>query len=109
LACKNQKWDIAELLLLKGSDPDIKDMSGKTARNFIIEYNKHDMLTRVQQALQGQDEAAEKQRIKEEKEKEDDDPADRDRQLRLATNEEAKVSNVVDSSFKLTHYVLPIA
>jgi hypothetical protein len=59
---------------------------------------------------QGQDEAAEKQRIKEEKEKEDDDdPADRDRQLRLAANEVAKVSYVVDSSFKLTHYVLPIA
>ena len=24
-ACKNKKWDIAELLLLKGADPDIKD------------------------------------------------------------------------------------
>ncbi len=57
---------------------------------------------------QGIVEAAEIQRIKEEKEKEDD-PADRDRRLRLATNEEAKVSYVVDSSFKLTHYVLPIA
>ena len=54
---------------------------------------------------------AEKQRIKEEKEKEDDDDdvAERDHQLRSAANEEAKVSNVVDSSCKLTHYVLPIA
>ena len=46
---------------------------------------------------QGIDEAAEKQRIKEEKEKEDDDVAERYHQLRLADNEEAKVSNVVDS------------
>ena len=45
---------------------------------------------------QGLDEAAQKQRIKEEKEKEDD-AAERDRQLRLAVNEEAKVSNVVDN------------
>jgi hypothetical protein len=45
---------------------------------------------------QGIDEAAEKQRIKEEKEKEDD-AADRDRQLRLAANEEATVSYVVDN------------
>ena len=57
---------------------------------------------------QGIDEAAEKQRIKEEKEKEDD-AAERDRQLRLAVNEEAKVSYVIDNSFKLTYYVLPIA
>ena len=57
---------------------------------------------------QGIDEAAEKQRIKKEKEKEDD-PAEREHQLRLAANEEAKVSNVVDSSCKLTQYVLPIA
>ena len=42
---------------------------------------------------------AEKQRIKEEKEKEDDDVAERDHQLRSAANEEAKVSNVVDSSW----------
>ena len=42
---------------------------------------------------------AEKQRIKEEKEKEDDDVAERDHQLQLAANEEAKVSNVVDSSW----------
>ena len=40
---------------------------------------------------------AEKQRIKEKKE--DDDVAERDHQLRLAANEEAKVSNVVDSSW----------
>ena len=45
---------------------------------------------------QGIDEAAEKQRIKEEKEK-GDDAAERDHQLRLAANEEAKVSNVVDN------------
>ena len=44
---------------------------------------------------------AEKQRIKEEKEKEDDDVAERDHQLRSAANEEAKVSNVVDSSWYL--------
>jgi len=50
----------------------------------------------------------EKQRIKEEKEKEDY-ASERDHQLRLAANEEAKVSNVVDNSFKLTHYVLSIA
>ena len=47
---------------------------------------------------------AEKEKIAEEEE-----IAERDRQLRLAANEEAKVSNVVDSSCKLTHYVLPIA
>ena len=40
---------------------------------------------------------AEKQRIKEEKE--EDDVAEKDRQLQLAANEEAKVSNVVDSSW----------
>jgi len=57
---------------------------------------------------QGLDEAAQKQRIKEEKEKEDD-AAERDRQLRLAANEEATVSYVVDSSCNITHYVLPIA
>jgi hypothetical protein len=45
---------------------------------------------------QGKDEAAEKQRIIEEKEK-GDDVAKRDHKLRLAANEEAKVSNVVDS------------
>ena len=45
---------------------------------------------------QGKDEAAEKQRIIEEKEK-GDDAAERDRQLRLAAIEEAKVSNVVDN------------
>ncbi len=56
---------------------------------------------------QGQDEAAENQRIKEEKEKEDD-AAERDRQLRSAANDEAKVSDVVDSSCKLTYYVSPI-
>ena len=50
----------------------------------------------------------EKQRIKEEKEKEDY-ASERDHQLRLAANEEAKVSNVVDSSCKLAHYVLPIS
>ncbi len=49
---------------------------------------------------QGKDEAAEKQRIKEEKVKEDDDVAERDHQLRSAANEEAKVSYVVDNSFK---------
>jgi len=54
---------------------------------------------------QGKDEAAEKQRIKEEKEK-GDDAAERDHQLRLAANEEAKVSNVVDNWCKLTHYLL---
>ena len=48
---------------------------------------------------QGKDEAAEKQRIKEENEKEDDDVAERDHQLRSAANKEAKVSNVVDSSW----------
>ena len=48
---------------------------------------------------QGKDEAAEKQRIKEEKEKEDDDVAERDHQLRLAANEEAKVNNLVDDSW----------
>ena len=48
---------------------------------------------------QGKDEAAEKQRIKEEKEKEDD----------AAANEEAKVSNVVHISCKLTQYALSIA
>ncbi len=59
---------------------------------------------------QGKDEAAEKQRIIEEKEKEDDDDvAERYHKLRLAANEEAKVSNVVDSSCKITYYVLPIA
>ena len=42
---------------------------------------------------------AEKQRIKEEKE--EDDVAEKDRQLQLAANEEAKVSNVVDSSWYL--------
>ncbi len=47
---------------------------------------------------QGKDEATEKQRIKEEKEKEDD-AAERYHQLRLAANEDAKVSNVVDSSW----------
>ena len=57
---------------------------------------------------QGIDEAAEKQRIKEEKEKEDD-PAEREHQLRLAANEEAKVSNVVHISCKLTQYALSIA
>ena len=57
---------------------------------------------------QGLDEAAQKQRIKEEKEKEDD-AAERDHQLRLAANEEATVSYVVDCSCKITHYVLPIA
>jgi len=46
---------------------------------------------------QGKDEAAEKQRIKEEKEKGDDHAAEIDHQLRLAANEEAKVSYVVDS------------
>ena len=51
----------------------------------------------------------EKQRIKEELEKEEEDIAERVHQLRLAANEEAKVSNVVDSSCKLTHYVLPIS
>jgi len=45
---------------------------------------------------QGIDEVAEKQRIIEEKEK-GDDAAERDHQLRLAANEEAKVSNVVDN------------
>jgi len=45
----------------------------------------------------------EKQRIKEEQQ-EKEKIAERDRQL-----QEAKVSDVVDSSCKLTHYVLPIA
>ena len=59
---------------------------------------------------QGIVEAAEKQRIKEEEqEKEDDDAAEIDHQLRLAANEEAKVSNVVDNSCKLAQYVLPIS
>jgi hypothetical protein len=39
----------------------------------------------------------EKQRIKEEKEKEDY-ASERDHQLRLAANEEAKVNNLVDNS-----------
>ena len=60
---------------------------------------------------QGKDEATEKQRIKEEKEEKEkeDDPAEREHRLRLAANEEAKVSYVVHSSCKLTHSVLPIA
>ena len=56
---------------------------------------------------QGKDEAAEKQRIKEEQEKEE--IAERVHQLRLAANEEAKVSYLVDSSYKLTHYMFPFA
>ena len=47
---------------------------------------------------------AKKQRIAEVEE-----IAERDRQLRLAANEEAKVSYLVDSSCKLTHYVFPFA
>ena len=54
-------------------------------------------------------EAAEIQRIKEEEKEKEDDPAGREHQLRLAANEEAKVSYVVDNSCKLTHYVLPTA
>ncbi len=51
---------------------------------------------------------AKKQGIIREQE-EEQEAADKDRQIRLATNEEAKVRNVVDSSCKITYYVLPIA
>jgi hypothetical protein len=51
---------------------------------------------------------AKKQGIIREQE-EEQEAADKDRQIRLAANEEAKVSNLVDISCKLIHYVLPIA